>query len=133
MTPAQAYEKLIHRYRAARLLESVGSLIGWDERTYMPLKGSAHRAEQMALLAKLVHEQVSAPALGELLDAVERSPLTAIAESDEAVNTREIRRVYNRAVKVPAALVEELARVVTRAQNVWQEARKRNDFPAFAP
>ena len=133
MTPQDAYQQLIQRFRETRLLESIGSLVGWDERTYMPPKGSAHRADQMALLAKLVHEKVTAPALGELLDAVERSPLVTAPESAEAVNAREIRRVYSRAVKVPAALVEELARTVTRAQNVWQEARQRNDFPTFAP
>ena len=87
----------------------------------------------MALLARLGHEQLTAPALGELLGDVEGSALVAEAESAEAVNVREIRRVYDRAVKVPAALVEELARTVTRAQQVWQEARKHNDFPAFAP
>jgi carboxypeptidase Taq len=133
MSPTDAYQHLVQRYREARLLDSIGSLIGWDERTYMPQKGSAHRAEQMALLAKLTHEKLTAPTLGELLSDVEGSPLTAEADSVEAVNVREIRRVHNRAVKVPAALVEELARTVTRAQHVWQEARKRNDFPAFAP
>lgn len=133
MTPPEAYQRLIHLYREARLLESISSLIGWDERTYMPAKGSAHRAEQMALLARLVHEQLTAPVLGDLLAAVERSPLVAAPESMEAVNVREIRRVYNRAVKIPATLVEELARIVTRAQNIWQEARQKNDFPAFAP
>lgn len=133
MTPQAAYDQLIDRYREARMLESVSSLIGWDERTYMPLKGSAHRAEQMALLAKMLHVKLTEPVLGELLDTVERSSLVAGADSDAAVNVREIRRVYNRAVKVPAALVEELARIVTRAQNVWQEARQRSDFPTFAP
>lgn len=132
MTPVAAYQRLIQLYREARVLDSVSSLIGWDERTYMPAKGSAHRAEQMALLARLTHERLAAPVLGELLDALERSS-AAPTESDEAVNVREIRRVHNRAVKVPAALVEELARVVTRAQNVWQEARQKNDFPSFAP
>src|SRR5262245_9281486 len=133
MTPSEAYQQLVQRYRQARLLESIGGLVGWDERTYMPPKGSAHRAEQMALLAKLTHEQLTAPALGELLDIAEQTPQQSAPDSGEAVNVREIRRVYRRAVKVPAALVEELARVVTRAQNVWQQARQRSDFASFAP
>jgi carboxypeptidase Taq len=133
MNPNDAYRDLTQRYREVRLLDSIGSLVGWDERTYMPVKGSAHRAEQMALLAKLGHERLTAAALGELLGQVERSPLTRDAESAEAVNVREMRRVYDRAVKMPARLVEEIARTVTRAQGVWQEARQRDDFPAFAP
>src|SRR5439155_22021000 len=45
----------------------------------------------------------------------------------------EIRRSYDRSVKLPSDLVEELARTTTRAQQVWQEARAANDFAAFRP
>jgi carboxypeptidase Taq len=51
----------------------------------------------------------------------------------DAVNVRVIRRVHDRAVKVPGRLVEELARTTSRAQNVWAEARKHNRFADFAP
>ena len=37
----------------------------------MPRAGAAHRGEQMALLARLGHEMVTAPQIGELLAAVE--------------------------------------------------------------
>jgi carboxypeptidase Taq len=128
-----AYDELVRRFKETRLLESIGSVLGWDERTYMPPKGGAHRAEQMALLARLGHEQLTSPRIGELLGVVEGDPRTKEAESAAAVNAREIRRVYDIAVKVPGSLVEELARVTTRAQGVWQEARKNNDFNTFAP
>jgi carboxypeptidase Taq len=132
-TPQAAYEELIQRTRQARLLASCGELLGWDERTYMPRQGSAHRAEQMALLARLTHEMVTAPRIGELLAEVEGSPLVKDAESPLAVNVREVRRTYDRAVKLPKELVEELARTTTRAQQVWQEARAVSDFASFRP
>ena len=65
--------------------------------------------------------------------AVEGSPLVADPQSDAAVNVREVRRVHDRAVKVPKELVEEIARVTTRCQQVWQEARQADDFAAFRP
>jgi carboxypeptidase Taq len=46
---------------------------------------------------------------------------------------REIRRGYDRSVKLPKELVEELARVTIQAQQAWQQARQANDFPAFQP
>ena len=64
-----------------------------------------------------------------LVTALEASP---IADATEAVNVREIRRAYDRAVKMPSRLVEEIAKTVSQAQNFWAEARKKNDFPAFA-
>jgi carboxypeptidase Taq len=131
--PEQAYTELTHRVRDCKLLDSCASLLGWDERTYMPREGSAHRAEQMALLARLTHEMFTDPRLGELLAEVEGSVLVKDSESVPAVNVREVRRSYDRAVKLPKELVEELARTTTRAQQVWQEARAASDFASFRP
>ncbi len=133
MEHGQYYSELIRRVREAALLESCASVLGWDERTYMPRQGSAHRAEQMALLARLGHEMFTAPQVGELLAAVEGSSLVQDADGEAAANVREIRRQYDRQVKLSNELVEELARVTTRAQQVWQEARAASDFAAFAP
>jgi carboxypeptidase Taq len=130
MSADQAYFDLIRRVRECSLLGSCANVLGWDERTYMPRQGSAHRAEQMALLARMGHEAFTAPIIGELLNAVESS---GDGDADVQANVREIRRLHNRAVKLPKELVEELARVTTRAQQAWQEARQANDFAAFRP
>lgn len=133
MDTQQAYQELTQRIREGRLLGSCADVLGWDERTYMPKQGSAHRAEQMALLARLGHEMLTAPRLGELLAAVESNGLTKNADSPESAVVRDIRRNYDRAVKLPARLVEELARVTTQAQQVWVKARHDDDFATFRP
>ncbi|HMF11023.1 MAG TPA: carboxypeptidase M32, partial [Gemmataceae bacterium] len=129
----KSYARLIQRFKEYSLLGSCSNVLGWDERTYMPREGAAHRAEQVALLARLAHETLTAPRMEKLLGEVESSALVRDAESPAAVNVREIRRVHDRAVKLPKALVEELARTTTQAQGVWQEARQKNDFAAFRP
>jgi carboxypeptidase Taq len=133
MDARTAYQELIADYREKCLLDSVGAIVGWDENTYMPTKGSAHRSEQMALVAKMSHAKLTSPRIGERLGALEGSDLVREAESVEAVNVREIRRTYDRAVKLPARLVEEIARTTTRAQHVWRDARKNKKFSEFAP
>ncbi len=75
--PAKSYQDLIGRFKEHSLLGSCASLLGWDERTYMPHNGSAHRAEQMALLARLTHEQLTDPEIGRLLSEVEQSTVVA--------------------------------------------------------
>jgi carboxypeptidase Taq len=133
MTVDATYAELIQRTKETAVLASCGAVLGWDERTYMPHDGSAFRGDQMALLARLTHEMSTDPKVGELLVSVEGTSLVANPESPAAINVREIRRAYDRAVKLPKELVEELARVTTRAQQAWQEARSKNDFPAFRP
>jgi carboxypeptidase Taq len=132
-TADEAYTELIRRFKEYSLLQSCGSVLGWDERTYMPRKGAGLRAEQMSLLARLTHEMLTTPEIGELLSEIEGTVLVHDPESPAAVNVREIRRAYDRAVKLPKRLVEELARVTTHAQQVWQQARQANDFAAFRP
>src|ERR1700676_1275279 len=82
MTAHQAYTELLRRTREAGLLGSCASLLGWDERTYMPRRAAAHRGEQMALLARLTHKMTTAPVIGELLAAVENTDLTRNPDSD---------------------------------------------------
>jgi carboxypeptidase Taq len=128
-----SYTELIRHVREAALLGSCAGLLGWDERVNMPRQGAGLRGEQMALLARLTHEKMTAPVIGELLSTIEGSDLVKDADSDTAANVREIRRTRDRAVKLPKELVEELARVTTHAQQVWQQARAANDFAAFQP
>jgi carboxypeptidase Taq len=132
-TADEAYADLIGRVKDYNLLGSCGSVLAWDERTYMPRQGASLRAEQMALLARLTHEMLTAPEIGDLLAEVEGTALVQDPESPPAVNVREVRRAYDRAVKLPKELVAELARVTTHAQQVWQKARQDNDFAAFRP
>ena len=48
-------------------------------------------------------------------------------------NLRHIRRSFERATKVPAALAARIARVTSEAQGIWAEARGEDSFAAFAP
>ena len=99
----------------------------------MPTGGNEHRANQLSLLAGVAHEWSTLPKIGELLDQLGDSELTDAADSDTAVNIREIRRTYDRSRKLPQRLVEEISRVTALAQHHWAEARSNSDFRAFAP
>jgi carboxypeptidase Taq len=133
MNAAHAYDELVQRVKDAAVLGSCAGLLGWDERTYLPPKGAAFRGEQMALLARLGHEWITAPRIGELLAALGTGPLSDDPQGVKAANVREVRRAHDRAVKVPKRLVEELARVTTQAQSVWAESRRKSDFAGFRP
>lgn len=131
MANDKAYDQLYQCMREVALLGSCAGVLGWDERTYMPRAGSAHRGDQLALLAGMMHDRVTDARVGELLAEVEQSKLDPL--SAEGVNVREWRRSYDRATRLPKALVEEIARVTTVGQQVWGDAREKNDYAAFKP
>src|SRR5215813_11368963 len=101
-----AYAHIVRHVKEASVLSSISSLLSWDESTHMPRDGAAHRGEQMALMARLHHEMLTSPRLADWLGAAQEGPLDVAASA----NVREVRRQHERAVKVPAALVEEIAR-----------------------
>ena len=133
MTPEQAYTELIQLSRDETVLSSCVEVLQWDEEVCMPRGGVEHRAEQMALLAGLVHDRGSNPRYDELLSIVEGSPLVRDPASPQAVNVRELRRAFDRERRIPRRLVEESARVKALASQAWAEARKADDYVTFAP
>ncbi len=127
----KAYRELTALVRESGVLQSVAELLEWDQEVCMPPGGNAHRAEQMALLAGMVHEKITSPRIGELLAVCEQAEYRA--GSAEAVNIREIGRRYRKKTCLPAKLVREIARVTANAHPVWVEAREKNDFALFRP
>lgn len=134
MAETRHYEELRAHVRQTGTLGAVEALLNWDQETYMPPAAAANRAEQAAAIASIVHERRIDPRLGELIGACEAdASLTGPPESASARNIRELRRSYDKATKLPTSLVAELARVGSQSQEVWKEARAKNDFASFAP
>jgi carboxypeptidase Taq len=133
MNPNNAYQWLATHSRETSLLKSVARLLGWDQRTYIPPKGHAHRADQLAFMARLIHEREIDPRVGEHLSQVEGSDLTADPGSPEAVNMREWRRTFERATRIPPDLAEALAKAAAEGETAWEKARPQNDWPGFLP
>ncbi len=133
MRADQAYDELMRRVREETILTTVEALLEWDEETYMPSGGVENRSEQLAMLAGLLHERGTDPRLGDLLASVEASALLADEASPVAVNVRALRREYDRFVRLPRALVEEIARTTALAQKAWTSAYGAADFMRFRP
>jgi len=102
----------------------------------MPEKAGAYRAEQLGQFAGLTHRLGTAAEVGDWIASCE-DRLPACADEEEtalrAANVREWRRDYDRATKLPARLVEDLARTTSLAREVWAQARRESNFTAFAP
>lgn len=116
------------------LLRQSAELLHWDQETYMPAAGDAGRSEQIALLESLAHNELSSPALGELLGQAGASDDVSIRPSDlDQALLRELLRAHRRATRVPTRLVKELARTASAAQSAWRRARENAHFETFLP
>ncbi|HZO50503.1 MAG TPA: carboxypeptidase M32 [Gaiellaceae bacterium] len=114
-------------------LRQVTLALEWDQLVMMPRGGAAARAEQLATLQGLAHERFTDPEVGRLLERLRPLEESLDYDSDDASLIRVARRDYEKARRVPTELSAEITRVASAAQEVWAEARARNDFASFRP
>ncbi len=134
MTSAQElFDQLCAHVRQTGLLATAAETLEWDERTMMPAAGAEYRAEQLTLLAGIVHQRSIDPRVGEWLAELADSTLAAEPHSDTVTTIRQLKREYDKQVKLPQSLVEELARTASLAQHAWERARANDDYDSFAP
>jgi carboxypeptidase Taq len=133
VTPDEAYQWLTEHSLETAYLQSMGRLLGWDQRTHIPDQGHAHRHNQFALLAKWIHLRATDPRLGEALARVEASDLVADPGAVAAVNVREWRRDFDRATKIPQELAVALAKATAEGETAWERARPASDWETFKP
>jgi carboxypeptidase Taq len=126
------YQELLTALREAAVLATVAETLGWDQETMMPERAAPFRAEESALLSRLVHERLTNPRLAELLAGCE-ADRSLTADPDASANLREIRRDLDRAAKLPSSLVAEISETASLAMEAWKAARSRSDFAEFLP
>lgn len=122
-----ALDELLSFNRTTSALGEVMGRLGWDQETMMPEGAAEQRGEEMAALEGVLHSRRTDPRVGEWL-----AEAVAIKDSDRA-QLREIARAHARAVKVPADLASELARLTSVSQGIWAKARAADDVAAFLP
>jgi carboxypeptidase Taq len=131
MTTSQPYLDLEARFRRLNAVEGAMAILNWDRSTNMPPGSAEDRGEQMAALGVIAHEIISAPQVGDLLDAAAAS--ADRLDTWQAANLREMRRAWIHATALSPALVEAMARATTRCEMAWREARPRNDYAGLKP
>jgi carboxypeptidase Taq len=127
-----AFAQLHQHLHQTRLLGSISSALYYDQNTVMPAAGATWRGEQLALLAGQLHEHQSSDAYAELVAAAE-AELQADAAPQRRRNLQLLRLELERQRCLDPDLVSALAKAQSRGNAVWQDARARNDFAAFAP
>jgi len=110
-------------------LKSVLEILTWDQETMMPSRAAPFRARQFSALSVVYHQKLTSRDLGETLERLSTEELDLWPQAA----VREMRREHEKAVKLPEALVRELAETTSLAYDAWVKARQKSDFAAFSP
>jgi carboxypeptidase Taq len=125
------YEQLELEWRRLHAFHGALALLRWDAAVMMPPGSAEVRGEQLAALETEYHALLTTPKITRLLD---RAQANAQGLEDwQLANLREMRRARDHAIATPVSLISRLARATSRAEVLWAEARRRNNFDLFAP
>ncbi len=140
MKTLDSLKALTERLLEIQHLSSAASVLSWDQETYMPAAGGAARADQLATLQTIAHDRFVSPEIEALLtrwiDPTTGEPTDRDGDAwNEPARAllREVWRDFSRAKKLPSDFVKRLGRESSIAQQVWTEARAKNDYPRFLP
>jgi carboxypeptidase Taq len=124
----EVYEKYKEHMRKVADVKAALALMQWDQETYLPVKGSAFRAQQIATLSEMAHELVTSDKLGNLLETLEGAGLLNEKENKNISLTRED---FLKQKKYPPAFVRKMSETISRSFNAWNMAKKESRFSLF--
>jgi carboxypeptidase Taq len=122
-----AYADLMAFQRETEALGQVAGRLGWDQETVMPRGAADQRSEEISALEGVLHARRTDARIAAWLEAAEPGDAVGMAQ------LRHIRRSYVRTSKVPADLAQALAKLTSKAQGIWAEARAGEDVAGFLP
>lgn len=118
-------------------IKGATELLHWDQETYMPPKGVLHRSRQLGTMSAIFHAKLTDKKVGELIKKLEdktnksnKTNLSNLNDSDKAL-IREMKRLHDKAVKIPERLVKEMAKAQSDGLEAWKVARQENKFAVF--
>jgi carboxypeptidase Taq len=131
------YQNLHNLSRHARILQGIQSILGWDQETYLPSEGSNFRAEQLKVLAGLIHKERTSKKFASTLNKLINIKTGKILQKDlskpQEAALRAWKIDYQREVALPGKFVEDFAKLTSEAKHAWIQAKKQQSFEQFRP
>ncbi len=133
MTLQDNYNTLLERAKKIIIYDNIQSLLEWDFETKMPPKGGQQRSMQFATLAKDMHKMGTDPEVGKLIKTIIEDDSYSSLSEEQKRNVYLIKRNYDRATKLPADLVAEIAQIQVVGIETWKKAKEAKDYSIFKP
>lgn len=115
------------------------NVMRWDAETGAPHSGMEARSEALAFLSGLYYQTLAAPEVADLITFLEED-LTRRNEGDvdsdiwvKKAKIRKFKREFEAITKIPENEYTEYVKLTSKATIVWEQAKHKNDFTAFAP
>lgn len=127
----QLWNDFESRLKKLKTIRYASSIMEWDAQTGAPKSGMEPRAEALGYMSELYYGIMAAKESGEQLAALElkKDQLNEL----QLAMLKKFKREYDSVTKIPENEYIEFTMLVSKASNVWEDAKKDSDFALFAP
>ena len=126
----EQFKKYINEYYD---LYQANALLGWDQQVNMPEGGAEGRGYVLQTLGELIHDKITSPEVGQMLEDLKPFEKSLDPDSDDARLIKVCRREYLKQTKVTTEWVGEFAMAAALGQSTWEQAKAENNFKKFLP
>jgi len=120
-------EYTLHLQKIADLRYAI-AVLQWDQETYMPQKGAAFRAQQIATLSEMSHEMFTRESFKNLLqDLMAGGGLDETAQKNVSLSWYD----YTQQQKVSGDFVRRLSEAISTSFQAWVSAKSAGNFSLF--
>lgn len=110
-------------------LDHALSFLKWDEAVMMPAGGAIERAEVIAELAGLIHQNKTNPELEKWIGEAEHE----VQDPTLKLGLKEWKKQWIKNKLVPVEFIDELTRIQILSESAWRTIRPKNDWNLFLP
>ena len=111
-------------------LQTAMVLFEWDNETLAPKEAAPYTSKVIGSLTDQYMEQMTSEKMKKLADECQKEG--GLSEVESAI-VREVEEEIGKLSCIPPKEYRDFAELTSRATRIWAEAKKENDFEAFAP
>jgi carboxypeptidase Taq len=131
------FDKLQALGKTTALYVSIQHVIAWDQETYMPPGAQQLRADQMELLAGVIHKQKTAPSFKKALSHLCNLETGELLETDLSPSQKAAVKLWYKNwkddSKLPSSFIKQKAKVCSESLHAWNSAKEEKNFKLFEP
>ncbi len=124
-----AFQDLIPYLEKNMAFHTAINIIDWDANTLAPEESSEYTAKAMGILSQEQFTSLINPKVKEIMEELKEEELS---QTEKAI-LRRLKKEYQKSEAVPANEMREFTELAARATNVWQKAKKEQNFSLYAP
>ncbi|MGY5860235.1 MAG: carboxypeptidase M32 [Candidatus Thorarchaeota archaeon] len=127
----ESYGKLLEKTKTAIQFQTAIGIVQWDMHTMIPPRALQQRADQLAVMSKILHQLTTDSEIGVLLADIE--PNIGTLDQYQRREVELVRQNWKLQSALPEKLVHDEVKQRSIATTAWHKAKAASDWKIFQP